>query len=133
MDTHTLARPLTFGIQTPNVWATLFGGGCGLPCSGGALLGWGSGLPCLGVAPPIGDTDSHPLVWPLELGIWTPTLWCGPLSLGHGLPGLGTTPQVGGTVSHALAWPIRLVMWTPTLSLGPTNGVYKLLHFGVAS
>ena len=35
-----------------------------------------------------GDT----LVWPLELGIRTPTLRCGPLSWGYGLPRFGVAP-----------------------------------------
>ena len=33
--------------------------------------------------------DSHAFVWPLELGLRTPTLWCGPLSWGYGLPRFG--------------------------------------------
>ena len=35
---------------------------------------------------------THVLVWPLELGIRTPTLWCGPLSWGYGLPHFGVAP-----------------------------------------
>ena len=34
---------------------------------------WGYGLPHFDVAPRVGDMDSHASVWPLELGIWTPT------------------------------------------------------------
>ena len=45
-----------------------------------------------GVAPRVGDTDSHAFAWPLELGIWTPTLWRGPLSWGYGLPRFGVAP-----------------------------------------
>ena len=52
----------------------------------GGPLSWGYGLPRFGVAPRVGDMDSHALAWPLELGIWTPTLWHGPLSWGYGLP-----------------------------------------------
>ena len=29
--------------------------------------------------------DPHASVWPLELGLWPPTLLCGPLSWGYGL------------------------------------------------
>ena len=31
-------------------------------------------------------------VWPLELGIRTPTLWRGPFSWGYGLPRFGVAP-----------------------------------------
>ena len=40
-----------------------------------------------GVAPRVGDKDSHALVWPLELGLRTPMLRCGPSSwVLHGAP-----------------------------------------------
>ena len=58
---------------------------------------------------------SHALAWPLELGIWTPTLWRGPSSWGYGLPRFGVAPQVGDTDSHALVWPLELGIRTRTL------------------
>ena len=45
------------------------------------------------VAPRVGDMDSRASVWPLELGIWTPTLRCGPSSWGYGLPRFSVAPQ----------------------------------------
>ena len=43
-------------------------------------------------APRVGDAESRALALPLELGIWTPTLRCGPLSWGYGLPHFGVAP-----------------------------------------
>ena len=34
------------------------------------------------VSPGVGDMHSHTLLWPLQLGMWTPMLWCGPSSWG---------------------------------------------------
>ena len=67
------------------------------------------------------DTDSHALVWPLELGIQTPTLWCGPSSWGYRLPHFGVAPQVGDTDSHALVWPLKCGIRTPTHWCGPLS------------
>ena len=41
------------------------------------------------VAHGVGDMDSHASVWPLELGLWTPMLRCGPSSWEYGLPRFG--------------------------------------------
>ena len=38
----------------------------------------------------------------LELGGWTPTLWCGPLSWGAGLPRFTVSPRVGVMVFKPL-------------------------------
>ena len=39
--------------------------------------------------------SSHASVWPFELGIWTPTVWCGRLSWGYGLLGFGVAHMYG--------------------------------------
>ena len=90
-----------------------------------------------GVAPRVGTMDTHSLVWPLELRLWTSTLWCGPSSWGDGHPLFGVTPRVvvmsshsfgvaprvGMMDFHALVWPLKspleLGWWTPTLSVWP--------------
>ena len=66
---------------------------------------WGDGFPCFGVAPQIGVMDSDASVWPLEVGLWTPTLQCGPWSWSDGLPCFGVAPQVGMLNSHASGGP----------------------------
>ena len=59
--------------------------------------------------------DSHALVWPLELGIWTSMLWCGLSSSGYGLLDFTLVPQVGDMDLHASVWPCELRIWTPML------------------
>ena len=39
-------------------------------------------------------TDSHPMVWPLELGCWTPMLCHDLSSKGDGLPGFSVAPSI---------------------------------------
>ena len=60
------------------------------------------------LAPLVGVMDCHASVWPLELGSWTPTLWCGSWSRGYGLPSFGVAPGVGVMDSHASTWPLEL-------------------------
>ena len=53
------------------------------------------------VTPPVllritGSQFSPPRWRPLELGIRTPTLWCGPLSWGYGLPRFDDEAQWDG-------------------------------------
>ena len=95
------------GIQTPTL--------CSGPASGGY------GLPRFGMAPRVGDIDSHALVWPLKLGIRTPMLWRGPSSAGYGLPRFGVAPRAWGTHSHASAWPLKFGIRTPMLWCGPLS------------
>ena len=77
--------------------------------------------------------DSHAQAWPLDLGLWAPTLWWGPFSWDDGPPRFGVAPRVGTpmlrhgtsswgegfprfcvvlpvgvTDSHASAWPLKL-------------------------
>ena len=52
--------------------------------------------------------DLHTLVWPLKLGLWTPTLRCGRLSWGYGLSRFGVTPRVVVMDTHTLVWPLEL-------------------------
>ena len=47
--------------------------------------------------------DTHISVWLLELGLWTPTLWCDRSSWGDGLPDFSVSPRVGVMESHASA------------------------------
>ena len=67
--------------------------------------------PCVALG--VGDTDSHALVWPLELRIRTPTLQCGPSSWGYGLPRFGVAPGVRDMDSHTSVWPLELGIRTP--------------------
>ena len=92
----------------------------------------GYGLPRFGMAPRVGDMgthasvwpftlrdmDTHASVWPLNLGIWTPIVWCGPSSSGYELPRFGGSVDLG--------------IWTPTLRCGPSSWGYGLPRFGVA-
>ena len=51
---------------------------------------WGYSIPHFCVSPRVGDMYSHALVWPLDLGLWTPALRCGPpLELGLWTPHFG--------------------------------------------
>ena len=65
--------------------------------------------------------DSHTSVWPINLGLWTPTLRCGLSTWGHGLPGFSVAPQVAVMDSHASVWPLKLGSWTPTLRCDPSK------------
>ena len=47
------------------------------------------------MAPQVGIMSSHALLWPLELGLRTPTLCCSLSSWCDGLPCLGVVPGVG--------------------------------------
>ena len=76
--------------------------------------------------------DSHISVWPLELGIWTPTLRYGPWSWGYGLPRFGVASRVGDMDHHASLWPLELGLWTPMLWCGLWSWGYGLPCFGVA-
>ena len=76
--------------------------------------------------------DSHALVWPLELGIWTPILWCGPFSWGYGLPRFGVASWVKDVVLDALVWPLWLWIWTSMLWCGLLSWAYGVQGFGVA-
>ena len=98
-----------------------------------ARVGDGYGLPRFSVAPQVGDMDSHASLWLLELGLWTPTLQCGPWSWGYGLPHFGVAPQVAGMDSHTLVWPLELGIWTPMLRCGPSRLGYGLPRFSVTS
>ena len=113
MDPHASLWPLELGIRTPTLRCGPSSWGDGLPRFGVAPWVGGDGLPGFGVAPRVGDTDPQASVWPLQLGIRTPTLRCGPLSWGYGLPRFGVAPRVGDTDSHASVWPLELR--TPTL------------------
>ena len=81
----------------------------------------------------------HSLVLPLELGMRTPTPWCGPLSKGYplprcdpsnwvyGLPPFGVAPSAGDTNSDALLWPRE---WRiQSLALWPLSLGYALQRF----
>ena len=72
--------------------------------------------------------DSHVLVWPLELGLWTLTLRRGPSCWGYGLPRFSVAPQVLVMDSHALVWPLELGLWTPTLWCGRGNNSRRSLR-----
>ena len=85
--------------------------------------------------------DTHSSAWPLELGLWTPTLRHGPSSWGDGLsltwppkwadglPPFGQVSQVGVMDSHLLMWPLEVGPRTPTLSLVPAFVIWVLLFF----
>ena len=51
--------------------------------------------------------DSHALVWPLELGIRTHTLRCGPLSWGYGLPRFGVHGPLSSGYGRSGAFMLR--------------------------
>ena len=76
--------------------------------------------------------DSNAPVWPLELGIWTPTLWCGPLTWGYGLARFGVAPRLGDMDFRASVPPVELGIWTLMLWCGPWSWGYVLSYFGVA-
>ena len=71
-------------------------------------LSWGYGLLRFGVASQVGVMDSHTLVWPLELGLWTSTLRCGPSSWGYGLQHFGVAARVGVMDSRTSVCPLEL-------------------------
>ena len=69
---------------------------------------WGYGLPGFCVIPRDGLMHHHTLVWPLELGSWTPTHWCGPSISGEGHPCFGVALPIGVMGSLALTWRVEL-------------------------
>ena len=72
--------------------------------------------------------DFHGLVWPLQLGMWTPKLWCGPSRWGYGLPHFGLASGVEDMDSQALVWPLNLGIWSPRLWCGPSSWGYGTLR-----
>ena len=83
-------------------------------------------------APGVGVMDSHALVWPVQLGLWTPTLRCRSSSWGDGLPRFGVALAIQVMDLHALVWPLKLGLRTPTLWCDPTSWGDGLPRFGVA-
>ena len=93
---------------------------------------WRCGLLVFGVAPRVRVTDTHTLVWHLELRILAPVLQRGPLTWRYGLPTFGAAPRVGNIDFHSLVSPFELAIEIPTLRCGPSNCGYRLTRFGGA-
>ena len=75
------------------------------------------------------------MVWPLALGLNSPTLRCGPLSWGYGLTHFGVAPRVGVMDDYTSVWPVELGLWelglwTTTRRCGPLSWGYGLPRFG---
>ena len=70
--------------------------------------------------------DSHALVWPLELGIQTLTLQCGPWSWGYRLLCFCVATSFRDIDLHDLVWFFELGSRIPTLLCGPFSWGYVL-------
>ena len=52
--------------------------------------------------------DFHTLGWHVELGLWTPTLWCGLETWGDGLLRFGAAPRLWVMAFHSSVLPLEL-------------------------
>ena len=107
MVSHIPVWPLELGIWTPMLRCGPLSWGYGLHTLRYGPSSWGAGLPLFSLAHGVAYIDSHALVWPLELGMWTPRLQCGPSNWGYGLPHFGVACRVEDMDTHGSVWPVE--------------------------